>query len=154
MVCDTPSHGSDHLCLIWKESIHNCRCYRADTACGTDGWTDGRTDGVKPVYPPNNFVIITSFTFRNHPVIPTTDHVSHWTCRTTEFICTLEPLYDKQMSPKYIYCHIRILNKTFILPPWKTTSHFKTTLEGLYFQRFHCSYKCTQHETLHCYHCY
>ena len=52
MVCDTPSHGSDHLCLIWKESIHNCRWYRADTACGTDGRTDGRTDGVKPVYPP------------------------------------------------------------------------------------------------------
>ena len=45
MVHDTPSHGSDHLCLIWKESIHNCRWYRADTACGTDGRTDGRTDG-------------------------------------------------------------------------------------------------------------
>ena len=24
---------------------------------GTDGWTDGRTDGVKPIYPPNNFVV-------------------------------------------------------------------------------------------------
>ena len=45
MVHDTPSHGSDHLCLIWKESIHNCRWYRADTACGTDGRTDGQTDG-------------------------------------------------------------------------------------------------------------
>ena len=44
MVCDTPSHGSDHLCLIWKESTHNCRCYSADTACGTDGRTDRRTD--------------------------------------------------------------------------------------------------------------
>ena len=44
MVRDTPSHGSDHLCLIWKESIHNCRWYRADTACRTDGRTDGRTD--------------------------------------------------------------------------------------------------------------
>ena len=21
----------------------------------TDAWTDGRTDGVKPIYPPNNF---------------------------------------------------------------------------------------------------
>ena len=28
---DTPSHASDHLWLIWKESIKNCRCYRADT---------------------------------------------------------------------------------------------------------------------------
>ena len=45
MVRDTPSHVSDHLCLTWKESIHNCRWYRADTACGTDGRTDGRTDG-------------------------------------------------------------------------------------------------------------
>ena len=52
IVCDTPSHGSDHLWLIWKESIQNCRCYRADTAGGTDGRTDGRTDGVKPIYPP------------------------------------------------------------------------------------------------------
>ena len=48
IVCDTPSHGSDHLWLIWKESIQNCRCYRADTA----GGTDGRTDRVKPIYPP------------------------------------------------------------------------------------------------------
>ena len=29
--CDTPSHASDHLYQIWKESIKNCRCYRADT---------------------------------------------------------------------------------------------------------------------------
>ena len=43
-MCDTPSHGSDHLWLIWKESIQNCRCYGADTAAGTDGRTDGRTD--------------------------------------------------------------------------------------------------------------
>ena len=55
-MCDTPSHGRDHLWLIWKESIQICRCYRADTAGGTDertdGQTDGRTDGVKPIYPP------------------------------------------------------------------------------------------------------
>ena len=40
---DTPPHASDRLCLIWKESFHNCRSYRADTGCGTDG--------VKPIYP-------------------------------------------------------------------------------------------------------
>ena len=59
-MCDTTSHGSDHLWLIWKESIQNCRCYRADTAAGTDGRTDRRTDGrtdrrtdgVKQIYPP------------------------------------------------------------------------------------------------------
>ena len=45
VVHDTPLHASDHLCLIWKESIQNCRRYRADTACGTDGRTDGWTDG-------------------------------------------------------------------------------------------------------------
>ena len=37
IMCDTPSHGSDHLCLIGKESIQNCRSYRADTEYGTDG---------------------------------------------------------------------------------------------------------------------
>ena len=33
---------------IWNWSNQNYRCYRADTGCGTDGWTDG----VKPIYPP------------------------------------------------------------------------------------------------------
>ena len=37
IVWDTLSYGSDHLWLIWKESIQNCRCYRADTAGGADG---------------------------------------------------------------------------------------------------------------------
>ena len=27
----TPSYASDHLYQIWKESIKNCSCYRADT---------------------------------------------------------------------------------------------------------------------------
>ena len=31
ITCDTPSHASDHLYEIWKESIKNCRCNRADT---------------------------------------------------------------------------------------------------------------------------
>ena len=31
LTCDTPSHASDHLCQIWKESIQNCRRYRVDT---------------------------------------------------------------------------------------------------------------------------
>ena len=31
ITCHTPSHASDHLCQIWKESIRNCICYRADT---------------------------------------------------------------------------------------------------------------------------
>ena len=48
---------SDHLWLIWKESIQNCRCYRADTAGGTDGRTDGQTDGVKPIYPPTTSLL-------------------------------------------------------------------------------------------------
>ena len=69
-MCDTPSHGNGRLWLIWKESIQNCRCYRADTAGGTDRRTEGRTDGrtewnqytpqqlrcsggiMKPIYPP------------------------------------------------------------------------------------------------------
>ena len=29
IICDTPSHASDHLYQIWKESIQNCRRYRA-----------------------------------------------------------------------------------------------------------------------------
>ena len=31
ITCDTLSHASDHLYQIWKESIQNCRRYRADT---------------------------------------------------------------------------------------------------------------------------
>ena len=31
ITCYTPSHAIDHLYQIWKESILNCRCYRADT---------------------------------------------------------------------------------------------------------------------------
>ena len=31
ITCDTPSHASDHLYQIWKESTQNCRRYRADT---------------------------------------------------------------------------------------------------------------------------
>ena len=33
---DTPSHASDHLGPIWKESIQNCRSYRVDMECGMD----------------------------------------------------------------------------------------------------------------------
>ena len=31
ITCDTPSHVSNHLYQIWKESIQNYRRYRADT---------------------------------------------------------------------------------------------------------------------------
>ena len=31
ITCDTPSHASDHLYQIWKESIQNGRRYKADT---------------------------------------------------------------------------------------------------------------------------
>ena len=31
ITCDTPYHAGDHLYQIWKESIKNCRRYRADT---------------------------------------------------------------------------------------------------------------------------
>ena len=37
LMCDKPSYTSDHLCLMWQESIQKCRCYRADTVCRTDG---------------------------------------------------------------------------------------------------------------------
>ena len=30
IVCDIP-HASDHLCQIWKASIQNCMCFKADT---------------------------------------------------------------------------------------------------------------------------
>ena len=51
IMCDTPSHASDHVCLTWQESIQNCRLYRADTTCGTDGWTWWNQ------YTSNNFVV-------------------------------------------------------------------------------------------------
>ena len=50
----TPSHASDHLCLIWKELIQNCRNYRANTACGTDG----RTEWNQYTPPHNNFFVL------------------------------------------------------------------------------------------------
>ena len=31
ITCDTPSHASDHLYQIWKESIQNCKRSGADT---------------------------------------------------------------------------------------------------------------------------
>ena len=48
---DTSSHVSDHLCLISKNPSRTDRVKRADTECGTDGRTDWRTDGVKPIFP-------------------------------------------------------------------------------------------------------
>ena len=44
-LCATPPHASDHLCLIWIESIQNCRYHRVVTAGRTDGETEGQTDG-------------------------------------------------------------------------------------------------------------
>ena len=49
---DIHSHPNDHLCIIWKEPIQNCRRYIADTACRMDG----QTDGMKLIYP-NNIVL-------------------------------------------------------------------------------------------------
>ena len=48
---DTPSEVAWSDVWIWNGSNQNCRRYRVDTGCGTDGQTDGRTDGVKPIYP-------------------------------------------------------------------------------------------------------
>ena len=48
---DTPSHANDHLEFIWKALIQNSRIYKADIACEADGRTDGRMNGVKPIYP-------------------------------------------------------------------------------------------------------
>ena len=63
---DTPSRVSDRLCVIWKESIQNCRSYRVDTA-----W---RTDRVKALYPPTTLLcmgykkfLILSLQRKDHP---------------------------------------------------------------------------------------
>ena len=52
-LCDTQSHASDHLCLIWKELIQNCRNYRVERHVGQ---TDGRTETNIPLPHNNNFV--------------------------------------------------------------------------------------------------
>ena len=44
---DTSSHGSEHVCLICKESIQNCTVDVTERTHHA-----GRTDGVKPIYPP------------------------------------------------------------------------------------------------------
>ena len=54
---DTPSHASDHLCLISEESFQNCRSYRAEMECGMDEQTDRRMEWNWYVLPPNNFVV-------------------------------------------------------------------------------------------------
>ena len=52
MVRDTPSHGSDHLCLIWKESIHNLDVTeRTRHARRTDRRTDGQSETSIPPPP-------------------------------------------------------------------------------------------------------
>ena len=46
ITCDTPPNASDHLYQIWKESIQNCRCYRADTIFKVKGewpWKKNRS---------------------------------------------------------------------------------------------------------------
>ena len=83
-MCDTPSHGSDRLWLIWKESIQNCRCYRADTAGGTDRRTDGRTDRRTEwnQYTPQQLrcsggITRTTTAFWGYP-LPPHDYPYHW----------------------------------------------------------------------------
>ena len=90
---DTPSHANDHLCLIWKESIQNCRCYRVDIAYRTDGQhRDRQMDRVKPIYPPPTTLL------DNYEIINVKD------------ILTVVKL--KQV-PSQIACHktIKILNQ-------------------------------------------
>ena len=49
---DTPFHDSDHFCLIWKESIQNCKSYKVDTEFGMDGWIETNIP-----QPPNNLFV-------------------------------------------------------------------------------------------------
>ena len=81
-------HAIDHFNQIWKESILNCRCYRADTG-RTDGQTDGRTDRrtewnqyTPPTTPYNDLRIVTWVT--SDIRVPTTRLV-HQTCFTIIF---------------------------------------------------------------------
>ena len=47
----------------WNRSNQNCRRYRADTGCGTDGQTDVRTEWNQ--YTPNKFVLRGAITIAN-----------------------------------------------------------------------------------------
>ena len=51
---------------IWNGSDYYCGRYRADTILSADGWTDRRTDDVKSVYPPFNFVEAVGIIMREH----------------------------------------------------------------------------------------
>ena len=66
---DTPSHASGHLCLVWKESIQNCKSYGADTECEMYGWTDGRRDGVKPISSPTTSLYTNVKLCSSYPVV-------------------------------------------------------------------------------------
>ena len=51
------THLLNLLDKMYKYEMDPTRRYRVDTGCGMDGRTDRRTDQVKPIYPPNNFVV-------------------------------------------------------------------------------------------------
>ena len=59
ITCDKPSHASDHLYQIWKESIQNCRRYRADTIFKVKAewpWNIGR--GQRSLYATHPLIIV------------------------------------------------------------------------------------------------
>ena len=45
IMCNTPCHASNNLCLIRKESTQNCRHYRVPCPGQTDGRPDRQMDG-------------------------------------------------------------------------------------------------------------
>ena len=140
-MCDTPSHGSDHLWLIWKESIQNCRCYRADTATGTDGrtdgQTDGQTDGVKPIYPPTTSLFggynKSLFTCpRNNCQAPAQLTIFRWNWKFNQncsgLKCTLP------ITMKFCTCHDSVTVKMCAKFCWDWLSIFQTRALPIYFE--------------------
>ena len=152
---DTPSYGSDHLCQIWNESIQNCWCYRADTACGTDGRTDGQTDRRSETnIPPTTLLCGGIRTLRTYSKFAPSqwemallcNAISHWLGANLESALTLESIlpwniYSVKYSSKTVCNSSTIsLNHTEVCDRQFTSGKLNKSMT--YIQRLLVAFAC------------
>ena len=107
-MCDTPSHSSDHLWLIWKESIQSCRWTEWTRQAGQrDGRTDRRTDGWTETNIPHGgynkiTYVRTKLIFQQTLKCDGELNTEVWTCllSTRCAISTIKHLIQVALNPK------------------------------------------------------